>query len=85
MTVRIQTLNPKLSYCLATTSDQACKAQVALTLMLSLIRFLFKGKRIPPTKTRPLRQGSKKPLLEDDLQATRKVLLQPVPDESKRC
>nr|XP_020023776.1 lethal(3)malignant brain tumor-like protein 2 isoform X3 [Castor canadensis] len=44
-------------------------------------QFGKKRKRIPPTKTRPLRQGSKKPLLEDDLQATRKVLLQPVPDE----
>ena len=52
-----------------------------ITLMLGLIPFLFKGKRIPPTRTRPLRQGSKKPLLEDDLKATEKV--SSVPDESK--
>lgn len=48
-----------------------------------LIVCLFKGKRVPPTKTRPLRQGSKKPLLEDDLQAAEKISSEPIPDESK--
>uniref|UniRef100_A0A2R9C1X1 Lethal(3)malignant brain tumor-like protein 2 n=1 Tax=Pan paniscus TaxID=9597 RepID=A0A2R9C1X1_PANPA len=40
-----------------------------------------KRKRIPPTKTRPLRQGSKKPLLEDDPQGARKISSEPVPGE----
>lgn len=44
-------------------------------------QFGKKRKRIPPTKTRPLRQGSKKPLLEDDLQAAEKISSEPVPDE----
>uniref|UniRef100_A0A8C9QSQ4 Lethal(3)malignant brain tumor-like protein 2 n=1 Tax=Spermophilus dauricus TaxID=99837 RepID=A0A8C9QSQ4_SPEDA len=44
-------------------------------------QFGKKRKRIPPTKTRPLRQGSKKPLLEDDLQAAGKVPSEPIPDE----
>ncbi|XP_033261013.1 lethal(3)malignant brain tumor-like protein 2 isoform X2 [Orcinus orca] len=43
-------------------------------------QFGKKRKRIPPTKTRPLRQGSKKPLLEDDLQAA-EISSEPVPDE----
>lgn len=51
--------------------------------MLSVVLFLFKGKRIPPTKTRPLRQGSKKPLLEGDLQAAEKIGSDPAPEESK--
>lgn len=45
---------------------------------------LFKGKRIPPTKTRPLRQGSKKSPLDEDPRATEKILAGAVPDESKR-
>ncbi|XP_060020786.1 lethal(3)malignant brain tumor-like protein 2 isoform X3 [Lagenorhynchus albirostris] len=44
-------------------------------------QFGKKRKRIPPTRTRPLRQGSKKPLLEDDLQAAEKISSEPVPDE----
>lgn len=43
--------------------------------------FLFIGKRIPSAKTRPLRQGSKKPLLEDNLEAL--GVSEPVPDDSK--
>ncbi|ERE85367.1 lethal(3)malignant brain tumor-like protein 2 [Cricetulus griseus] len=39
-----------------------------------------KGKRIPSAKTRPIRQGSKKPLLEDDLQALG-VSSEPVSDD----
>ncbi|XP_054531517.1 lethal(3)malignant brain tumor-like protein 2 isoform X3 [Pan troglodytes] len=44
-------------------------------------QFGKKRKRIPPTKTRPLRQGSKKPLLEDDPQGARKISSEPVPGE----
>ncbi|KAB1270280.1 Lethalmalignant brain tumor-like protein 2 [Camelus dromedarius] len=44
-------------------------------------QFGKKRKRIPPTKTRPLRQGSKKPLLEDDVQATERIPSEPGPDE----
>lgn len=51
--------------------------------MLGLIPFLFKGKRMPPTKTRPLRQGSKKPLLDEDPRATEKVSAGAAPNESK--
>lgn len=53
------------------------------TQLLGLIPFLFEGKRIPPTKTRPLRQGSKKALLDEDAQAADLVPSGPVPDESK--
>lgn len=52
--------------------------------MLALILFLFKGKRIPPTKTRPLKQGSKKALLDEDPPAAGRTASEPVPDESKR-
>lgn len=51
--------------------------------MVGLTPFLFKGKRIPPTKTRPLRQGSKRALLDEDLQAAEKTSSEPAPDESK--
>uniref|UniRef100_A0A2I3LPZ3 L3MBTL histone methyl-lysine binding protein 2 n=1 Tax=Papio anubis TaxID=9555 RepID=A0A2I3LPZ3_PAPAN len=44
-------------------------------------QFGKKRKRIPPTKTRPLRQGSKKPLLEDDPQGAKKISSEPVPGE----
>uniref|UniRef100_A0A4W2C054 L3MBTL histone methyl-lysine binding protein 2 n=1 Tax=Bos indicus x Bos taurus TaxID=30522 RepID=A0A4W2C054_BOBOX len=46
-------------------------------------QFGKKRKRIPPAKTRPLRQGSKKALLEEDLQAAAKAPSEPAPDESK--
>lgn len=46
-------------------------------------QFGKKRKRIPPPKTRLLRQGSQKPLLEDSLQASEKTCLEPVPQESK--
>lgn len=54
-----------------------------ITLILGLISFLFKGKRIPPTKTRPLRQGSKKPLLDEAPKPAEKISSGPIPDESK--
>ncbi|XP_055251730.1 lethal(3)malignant brain tumor-like protein 2 isoform X1 [Moschus berezovskii] len=44
-------------------------------------QFGKKRKRIPPAKTRPLRQGSKKALLEEDLQAVEKVPSEPTPDD----
>ncbi|XP_006068951.3 lethal(3)malignant brain tumor-like protein 2 isoform X1 [Bubalus kerabau] len=44
-------------------------------------QFGKKRKRIPPAKTRPLRQGSKKALLEEDLQAAEKAPSEPAPDE----
>lgn len=50
--------------------------------MPGLMPFLSKGKRIPPTKTRPLRQGSKRALLDEDVQAAEKTS-EPAPDESK--
>lgn len=46
------------------------------------VLFSFTGKRVPSAKTRPARQGSKKPLLEDDLQALG-VSSEPVSDDSK--
>lgn len=56
-----------------------------LTLPVStnarLFNFVFIGKRIPSAKTRPLRQGSKKPLLEENLEAL--GVSEPVPDDSK--
>lgn len=42
-------------------------------------QFGKKRKRIPSAKTRPLRQGSKKPLLEDNLEAL--GVSEPVPDD----
>ncbi|ELW64442.1 Lethal(3)malignant brain tumor-like protein 2 [Tupaia chinensis] len=42
-------------------------------------QFGKKRKRIPPTKTRPLRQGSKKPLLEGEPQASGKTSPEPIP------
>uniref|UniRef100_A0A8C2P302 FCS-type domain-containing protein n=1 Tax=Capra hircus TaxID=9925 RepID=A0A8C2P302_CAPHI len=44
-------------------------------------QFGKKRKRIPPAKTRPLRQGSKKALLEEDLQAAAKAPSEPAPEE----
>uniref|UniRef100_A0A2K5IE27 FCS-type domain-containing protein n=1 Tax=Colobus angolensis palliatus TaxID=336983 RepID=A0A2K5IE27_COLAP len=44
-------------------------------------RHLMDHSQIPPTKTRPLRQGSKKPLLEDDPQGAKKISSEPVPGE----
>ncbi|XP_036093460.1 uncharacterized protein LOC107508090 isoform X2 [Rousettus aegyptiacus] len=44
-------------------------------------QFGKKRKRIPPTKTRPLRQGSKRALLDEDLQAAEKTSSEPAPDE----
>ncbi|KAM5250958.1 lethal(3)malignant brain tumor-like protein 2 isoform 1-T1 [Hipposideros larvatus] len=44
-------------------------------------QFGKKRKRIPPTKTRPLKQGSKKALLDGDAQAADKISAEPVPDE----
>ncbi|XP_021114591.1 lethal(3)malignant brain tumor-like protein 2 isoform X2 [Heterocephalus glaber] len=44
-------------------------------------QFGKKRKRIPPAKPRGLRQGSKKPLLEHELQASGKVASEPGPDE----
>ncbi|XP_023421117.1 lethal(3)malignant brain tumor-like protein 2 isoform X2 [Cavia porcellus] len=46
-------------------------------------QFGKKRKRIPPAKPRALRQGSKKPLLEHELQASGKVESEPGPGESK--
>lgn len=44
-------------------------------------QFGKKRKRIPSAKARPLRQGSKKPFLEENLQAL--GVSEPVPDDSK--
>lgn len=44
-------------------------------------QFGKKRKRIPPTKTRPLKQGSKKALLDEDPQAAGRTASEPVPDE----
>lgn len=81
----VQTHFPKWypPLCLAG-GDPAFEPHVDTTLMLALILFLFKGKRIPPTKTRPLKQGSKKALLDGDAQAAGRISAEPVLDESKR-